>query len=61
MNFAEAVSLARSAGYTHYCRFTKEAGGCKDLNRNHSKPLSPLALVSRRVQNGCYDDRFFSV
>jgi len=22
MNFAEAVQLARSAGYTHYCRFT---------------------------------------
>ena len=22
MNFAEAVSLAKSAGYTHYCRFT---------------------------------------
>jgi histidinol-phosphatase (PHP family) len=23
LNFAEAVQLARSAGYTHYCRFTK--------------------------------------
>jgi len=23
MNFAEAVALARSAGYTHSCRFTK--------------------------------------
>ena len=23
MNFAEAVQLAHSAGYTHYCRFTK--------------------------------------
>jgi histidinol-phosphatase (PHP family) len=23
MNFAEAVALARSAGYTHYCRFTQ--------------------------------------
>jgi histidinol-phosphatase (PHP family) len=23
LNFAEAVQLARSAGYTHCCRFTK--------------------------------------
>ena len=23
LNFAEAVQLAHSAGYTHYCRFTK--------------------------------------
>ena len=23
LNFAEAVQLARSAGYTHYCHFTK--------------------------------------
>ena len=23
MNFAEAIQLARRAGYTHYCHFTK--------------------------------------
>jgi histidinol-phosphatase (PHP family) len=23
MNFADAVQLARSVGYTHYCRFTQ--------------------------------------
>jgi len=29
MNFAEAVSLARSAGYTHYCRFS--ARKCEEV------------------------------